>query len=182
MKKLLISCLVTLFLLLVSNANALTIDQTSNLNQYLYGATSPGWNWTQNFTFNPGIVNINSASLIILANDVNTFSTVPPDGEIDEIRGDGSYLGNLVQGGSLMDSTTTFNNLSFTNLLDGSMVFNIRTPATSGLTLRSSRLIIDYSLGTEEPPNNTEAPEPMTLLLVGSGMLGLVGLKRKFKK
>ena len=178
MKKLLISCLVTLFLLLVSNVNALTIDQTSNLNQYLYGATSPGWNWTQNFTFNPGIVTINSAKVEILAWNVNY-------GEEDWIKGDNNPLGKLNEGGDGTSdpSNTNFNLLPYaSSLLDGSMVFNIITAADRGLELKTSRLVIDYSLRGEESPNNTEAPEPMTLLLVGSGMLGLVGLKRKFKK
>jgi hypothetical protein len=67
MKKSLILCITMVFLLLGSNASALLIDQTSTLNQSLYNTT---WNWTQNFTFSPGPVTINSASLTILANDV----------------------------------------------------------------------------------------------------------------
>jgi hypothetical protein len=52
------------------------------------------------------------------------------------------------------------------------------TPGTWTITANSGITTFSFSASTVVEP----VPEPATLLLIGSGLLGLVGLRRKFKK
>jgi hypothetical protein len=133
------------------------------------------WGWTHDFGFAPD--SVSSATLTIEAWDVD-------DDEVNVVTGDGQTLGNLA-GVNYAWSTTIFT-VDPSVLLDGSLdVFldidsqnDLRTWA---VTLKSSTLSMEYDLdqGSGGP---APTPEPTTMLLLGSGLVGLSSLRRKFKK
>ena len=105
------------------------------------------------------------------------------DGNKDRIVVQGIFEGALQDG---IFNWTTFNiGNVFTSWSSGAplnVVLNyderniFGRPQLVGLTRDTSILRLEYTDGT------APVPEPSTMLLVGSGLIGLVGFRRKFKK
>jgi len=145
-----------------------------------YGWYNEDWGWTHTFS-PPGPLptSINYAILEIEAWDVDR-------NEVNDIYVDSEYAGKLDANYDNQWHTTTFtltDSAVLSDLMDGSMyVFlDIDSTHTSqywAMTLRASTLTVDYDTGNSPSP----APEPTTMLLVGKGLVGFAGLKRKIKK
>jgi hypothetical protein len=81
-------------------------------------------------------------------------------------------------------------NSSFNEYLGGgvaSFVDFYNTANISGLTFRdaSGNIITNYDMitgsGHDYTPDNSAVPEPVSMLLLGCGLFGVIGLRRKFK-
>jgi hypothetical protein len=67
--------------------------------------------------------------------------------------------------------------------LDLSLSYMQGTGSSNTLTMVSSVFSLDYENGVAPGPGPNPVPEPTTLLLLGTGLIGLAGLGRKgFKK
>ena len=144
-----------------------------------------------------GMMNVSGYSLpiglgdILISNDMYRDWISPPD------YADAFYADFGFTGPSLDGLTPNFATLGFTSTFappvmgpftDDSLPSAILDPMQFG----SSSVEIFYagvekSHGVTISPLTTETvtpgiPEPTTMLLIGSGLLGLLGLKRKFKK
>lgn len=87
------------------------------------------------------------------------------------VLSDGQYIANAVfDNGTLGEGFTDFTGGQFCNLADSN---GVACPNTSGA----------YALDiTGLPPGAIVTPEPGTLLLLGSGLLGLAGLRKRRSK
>jgi hypothetical protein len=197
MKKFSISaCVLVLLFGITGMAHALTLTQTLNHDNYgdfflpddgrhetsspYYRYRDQDWGWTHAFSFDAPPVSITSASLEIEAWDVD------PE-EVDIVTGDGVKLGQLT--GINYDWATTvfdFNPDQLYVLNDEELYVFLdidTTPSTDwwAVTIGSSTLTIEYELD-EGSGGPAPTPEPTTMLLVGSGLVGLTAFRKRFKK
>ncbi len=175
-------CTLMLVLGLLENANALSYTNVTPLWKILSGTGSYSWTHETPSDFEVPFDIVNSASLEVFANFV--------DGNDDKITIMGAFEATLSNarlvwtGGWNFDYVGTmidippayFNPWTTGKLLDVKLDY-IESNWCKSLLLEKSIFKLDYDNGID--PTVTSVPEPKSMLMLGSVLLGLVSISRK---
>jgi hypothetical protein len=184
--KILRAVLIAVFLGTAATANATMIDLTHQWSSTVHGITLPvqffandetaTWSYDlsaadSGFTVPFDVVT--SASLQIVAYLVNS-------GGNDEVKFSTDLLGYLNDGSGFFNASNTYFDLTSSvfgtwTSADNPLTFTLTVRDFAGLKLDYARLKLCYNDGTQPP---AQVPEPGTILLMGTGVLGMVLVRR----
>jgi len=148
------------------------LDDEGITDRGLYGTQS----WMHTYDIS-GLGTITSASIEVLIGGLGAY------GGAGSLYVDNQFVGLLTDGDTCGDpigctntaELNTFDLMGYSSYLDGA------TSISVGYTYSGDFWALDYSLLTISDNGANPVPEPATMILFGTGLAGLAGLKRKKK-